>query len=121
MIGSQTRSTIGIGAGGKAVGNVQTNPVATTVLTDTGQLPAGEYLFGLILYTTVAAVIDIQHRNAGNSANIDFIRINIATAGTEYPLFPSKITIAQNERIRIYLPTGITGDIQGSVFYVKTL
>lgn len=113
------QNTISLYDGEKIAGSVLTNPSDSTVIVDTGQLEEGNYLFGFIISNSVAANIDIQHRDAANSSNIDFMRIRIANAGTEYPLFPSKIKIETNQRIRLIMSGGITGGIQANIFYIR--
>jgi hypothetical protein len=114
------QNTISLYEGIKVAGSVLTNPADTTVIIDTGQLEKGNYLLGFIIETSAAgAAVDIQHRNAANSANIDFVRIRIPNVGTEYPLFPSKIKIDTNERIRLTMSGGITGEIQANIFYIR--
>lgn len=113
------QNTISLYDGEKVAGSVLTNPADTTVIVDTGQLEEGNYLFGFIMESSVAANVDVQHRNAANSANVDFMRIRISDAGTEYPLFPSKIKIETNQRIRLVMSGGITGEIQANIFYIR--
>jgi len=114
------QNTISLYRGQKIVGSVLTNPTDQTILVDTGALSKDDYLFGFIIETSVAgATVDIQHRNAANSSNIDFIRIRIVNAWTEYPIFPSKIPMDLNERIRVIMSGGITGEIQASIFYIR--
>lgn len=113
------QNTISLYDGIKVAGSVLTNPADTTVMVDTGQLEEGNYLFGFIIEASVAANVDIQHRNAANSANIDFIKIRVANAGTEYPLFPSKVRINTNQRVRLVMSGGITGEIQANIFYIR--
>ena len=115
------RNTISIGDGNKIVGSFVTNPVDNTVLADTGSLVEGNYLFGFITTSSIAATVLLQHRDSLNASNIDAIKIIIAAAGTDYPLFPSKVYINKNERIRIVMSGGIIGEIQGSIFYIKVV
>lgn len=113
------QNTISLYDGEKVAGSVLTNPADATVIVDTGQLDEGNYLFGFIIENSVAANVDIQHRNSANNANIDFMRVRIANAGTEYPIFPSKIKIETNQRIRLVMSGGITGEIQANIFYIR--
>ena len=99
-------------------GSVLTNPTANTIIVDTGALSAGRYLFAISGESDVAWVYDIQHRNAANSANVSAQRRRPAS-GSEDFLFPNKITIAANERVRILLTTGVTGEIQACIFYLE--
>lgn len=113
------RSVISVGPGFNLSGNLLTNPIDGTILIDTGELSGGSYYFGFIITSSVAAVVDIQHRDTANANNITLNRIRLASAGTDYPLFPNKISIDQHERIRLALFGGITGEIQGSIFYIQ--
>lgn len=76
-------------------------PAAGAVVADTGALAAGDYEFVVAIGSddTAAAgkFIAIEHRNAGNSANIR--RILRAVPGDD--TFRLAITIAANERLRV--------------------
>lgn len=113
------QNTISLEDGEKTVGSLLTNPSSGGVVVDTGQLSEGNYLFGFLVTTSVAAIIDIQHRNAANSANIDSFRTRASQEGTGHILFPSKIRLATNERIRLVMGGTITGELQATIFYVK--
>ena len=109
--------TISIRTGLKYPGDIYTNPADAQVLADTGQLQAGNYLFSFILHATVAAIVDIQHRNVANDGNVDTpVRVSVAANSNEYPFYPSKINIVANQRVRIVLSGGITGNVQASIF-----
>ena len=108
------------GSGFWTSGSILTNPIATTVLVDTGALSAGRYLFSVSAESDVAWIYDIQHRNAANGANVAAQRRRPA-AGSEDFLFPNKITIAENERVRLLLVNGVTGEVQACIFYVEVL
>ncbi|MEM4313088.1 MAG: hypothetical protein QXH95_03430 [Thermoplasmata archaeon] len=108
-----------IGVGGNLIdGNLFVNPLADTIIVDTNGLQLGYYYFGFVVTSSVACIIDIEHRDESNSQNKHRIRIRM-NAGTEYPIFWNPIQILNNERIRLKLIGGITGEIQGSIFYIK--
>jgi len=105
--------------GTKIVGSILTNPASGTLLIDTEALVAGNYLIGFILSHTVPILVDVQHRDATNTSNIENpIRLVYGGSDTEYPMWPSKIAVALNQRVRVVMANTIVGDVQGSVFVV---
>ena len=96
-------------------GAILTNPVDTTVLVDTGELSAGNYLVALVGAGSVAWVYDAQQRDAANATTIDSQRRRPA-AGNEDFLFATKIVVVAGERLRCVLVGGITGEVQMSIF-----
>ena len=112
-------TTTTLNNGVKIVGNILNNPGGGTLLVDTGALAAGNYLVGFILSHTAATLVDVQHRDSTNTNNIENpIRLVYGGGDTEYPMWPSKITIALNQRLRVVMAQALVGDIQASVFLV---
>ncbi len=97
-------------------GALTTNPATDAVLKDTGALEAGDYLFGFMFQATAAAIFRIEWRNAANSATLKSQNIPIPASNLIEPIFPTKITLAANERVRVVIVAGITGDAQASIF-----
>lgn len=96
-------------------GSVLTNPSDGDLLVDSGPLNQGYYLFAVMGAGSVAWVYDIQQRNADNDANVDSQRRRPA-AGNEDCIFPSKVYVAQGQRLRCMLVGTIVGQVQLSVF-----
>lgn len=92
------------------------NPGAGAALIETAALLEGWYLFGFMLHATVAATFEIRHRNAADNANISAKEVPIPANNLIEPIFPTKIKIAANERIRVANVTLIAGDAQASIF-----
>jgi hypothetical protein len=97
-------------------GNIVTTPAANTVLADTGQMAAGRYRFkvrgGASDTVAVGKGIAIEHRNAGNTANVSSFMIPVlAFSDTEWIR-----DIAANERMRaIVLVAGASGSRYGAM------
>jgi hypothetical protein len=74
-----------------------------TVVADTGQLPAGAYTVECAMHiggvATAGVELVVEHRNAGNSANVSVLG-GCGTGGGASLRFV-KVTVAANERIRI--------------------
>lgn len=91
---------------------ILTNPSTNDVAADTGviSLP-GQYEVRVTIGATVATVFSFQHRNAGNSANLDDVAVVYvpATASGQY-LFEVSINNA-SERCRVLVTAGVTGDV----------
>lgn len=66
----------------------------------------------------MAWVYDVQHRDAANAVNNDAQRRRLA-AGNEDLLFPNKITLAEQERLRCVLVGAIVGEVQMSIFWME--
>ena len=107
-----------IGTGTWVSGSVFTNPLNGDVVVDTGALGAGEYLFAICGGGSVAYTYDAEHRNAANDANIDAQR-RYCAAGNEDFIFPCKLTLAANQRLRVSLVGNITGALQLSIFVLE--
>lgn len=110
-----------VGTGAWTAGTVQTNPADTAVLADTGALPAGNYLVGVTGCASAAEVYDVQHRNAANAATLKTQRRRVRALDNDDFLFPNKITLALNERIRVVQAGALVGEIQVSIFAVPVL
>jgi len=111
-------------------GAVQNNPVATTVLADTGALEGGTYLFHVFSWQDGAAVghVQVEHRNAANSAivtnangNADAQRRAIGAGGNDDFVFGNGIVISTNERVRVTVVANITGNVQCGILAVQTV
>ena len=97
-------------------GALTTNPSTDAVLKDTGALEAGDYLFGFMFQATAAAIFRVEWRNAANAATLKSQNVPIPASNLIEPIFPTKIVLAANERIRVVIVAGITGDAQASIF-----
>lgn len=115
--------------GNRAVGHLQgttgwvsssvvTNPGDNQVIVDTGALTAANYLFGVNGASNNTWTYDVQHRDSTNATTLDFVR-RIPAAGNDDLLFPNKITLAQDERIRVVCVGTPTADVQLSIFYME--
>lgn len=100
-------------------GGVTVNPIANDVIVSTGALDAGDYLFQIMLNASVASRFIIEHRNAADSATLDSIEVPLGIDQFIQPIFGNKISLAQSERIRVIIKTGVTGNVQGSIFSSK--
>lgn len=106
------------GTTGWVSGTVNTNPADQTVLVDSGALTAGSYLFAVVGAGSVAWIYDVQQRDSANATSVDSQRRRPA-AGNEDFLFPNKITLASNERVRCILQGAVVGEVQMSLFYME--
>jgi hypothetical protein len=92
----------------------QTNPTTATVLADSGALPSGMYQVIFVGGCSVAAKLDLQHRNAANSGAIsDTITIRVAAGQSSQLIF--KFAINKDERIRVLPQANITGEAEAAV------
>jgi len=99
------------------------DPVAGTVIVDTGPLPAGTYdIFGSIRGTGVSlvtgATIELEHRNAANAATLAVLLNGTLTTGTGFPTAALPLigyVLALNERLRIITDTSLAGQFAGVI------
>jgi hypothetical protein len=98
-------------------GTVFTNPAANTVLADSGAVTAAApdgttYEYQVVASSTVAAQIQVQHRDAANASTVEsfdvFLPAGVVT-------FPVQVTLKSNERVRVVLVSGITGSISAAL------
>jgi hypothetical protein len=103
--------------------DILTNPTDGTVMVQTPAVPQAsvDLLLAVVAAGTVAFTYDVQHRNAANDANLASQRRIISAAGNDEFLFPSILTLNQNERVRVVLVGPITGDLQVSIFSCAVL
>lgn len=116
-------------AGNKAVGHLQgdgtwtssgivNNPGNDQVIVDTGAMTAGRYLIGVDGAADNTWTYDVQHRDSTNTSTLHFVR-RIPAAGNDDLLFPNKITLAQDERIRVVCVGTPTINAQLSLFTLE--
>ena len=104
-------------------GLLTTNPADQAVLVDTAALAPGKYLAALIGYSTVAAIYDVQHRNAANTAGVNGPTGNprtqrraVAANLNDDWVLPNEFPIERGERLRVVLQGAIVGNIQVAIF-----
>lgn len=121
MAGATGAKAVGFlqGATNWTSGALQANPVDTTVLVDTGPLAQGNYLFATVIATDTASTADVQWRDATNATNNDSQRRFIPSGQNDDFLFPNKITLANNERLRIVQVGNLTGNEQASIYWLE--
>ena len=106
-----------VGTGIWTAGSILANPGDQTVLVDTGQLNAASYLFAVSGSCDAAWVYDIQYVDVNGSTVLSAQRRRGAANGTDDFLFPNKITLTANQRVRCVLQGAITCTaLQMSVF-----
>lgn len=100
-------------------GSVNVNPTDGTVLADTGPLNPGNYLFATVIASSVASAADIQYRDSTNASNNDAQRRFVVAGQNDDFLFPNKLTLANNERLRIVQNGNVTGTVQASIYWLE--
>jgi len=93
---------------------VQTNPVADTILADSGAIAAGgTFSVTMGCVTSVPATVALELRDAANTTTLNSMSFNILDISKLTDLVQFSITVAANQRLRIRLVNAITGQIQG--------
>ena len=92
------------------------NPLLDQVILDTGPLPAGPRNFQVTYAATIAAPLELQWRNAANTANKGSQILACRAVDTKVqPPFLREIEMLDNERIRIIAVTAIAGSVSVSL------
>jgi len=95
------------------------NPIANTVLVDTGQLAQGTHQFWFLISCTVQAKFRFLWRNAADDANIADFSMIAGGGGTPFIAGPFAFNVTVNERFRIDNPDAITGDVGATIIAGK--
>jgi hypothetical protein len=92
------------------------NPVLDAVLVDTGPLPAGARKVKVIGSATVAAVFELQLRNAANTLTLKSQILAVAASSTSSICLDSMdISMADSERFRVIAVAAVTGSVSVSL------
>lgn len=91
--------------------DAQINPGGETVLADTDELAAGDYYFltTLGINGTDEKLVELQHRNAANSASRWSVTLIADSRAGHQPLYFA-LSLQENERLRFELDTAVTGN-----------
>lgn len=101
------------------------NPAANAIVVDTGQVLAGDYdiqcWMAIAHLTGVSNIMEFEHRNAANSANLTrwFIIAGVANSETFHAEFA--LTLAENERLRVRSATGTTQSVGATIALKRRL
>ena len=98
--------------------SVVTNPGNNQVIVSTGPLTAGTYLFGVNGASDNTWTYDVKWMDSTDTVTHQFIR-RIPAAGNDDLLFPSKITIADQERVKVVCVGTPTANVQLSIFHFE--
>lgn len=93
------------------------SPGINTVLADTGPLPAGTYKVQVTLASGAAmdeTKIWVSHRNAANNADLDVFPLSSLDSNFHWATFV--ITVAVNERLRIFCAAAAGANVFGAIF-----
>lgn len=98
------------------------NPVQWAILADTGPLSAGFYRFDIYYMNLIVVAdqcVEIQYRNAANSANIKAQLFNSGAYGHFQVFNLPYYEIAANERMRVQVIVSHTAQEQASILAYK--
>lgn len=97
---------------------LQSNPVAGTLLADSGPLSEGSHTFEIIVQATVSTRIDFEWRDANDAVkHRQPFLIPAASASPPYK-HPADISVycAQDDRFVLVVPDAVSlGDVHGSL------
>ena len=120
MAGGSGAQAVGFlhGAAAWVSGSVIANPTAGLTIVDTGPLTtAANYLFAVVGCTDAAWTYEARHLDA-SLATLHSIR-RIPAAGNDDLLFPNKIRLEINERLRVVCIADATANVQLSIFWLE--
>jgi hypothetical protein len=105
------------------------NPATDAIVCDSGALPAapdgGQATTGVrvIFASTAAALVQIEHRNADNTANVTTSRAPngeaqafSVPANQQIDVRDFLVIISPNDRVRVRLLAGVTGRLQCTIW-----
>jgi len=99
------------------------SPPANTIFFDTGDLPAGNYMFNLVVYAPAQVTIDMWITPADNSADFLLGRDYIEPSIERHVKMWGMVTLLQNQQVRGITGNPMTGLLKGffSIWrYVET-
>ncbi len=95
------------------------NPAATTVIVDTGPLPAGDYdlnvQMNLAITVGVVQALLLSHRDAADAADLSIWRLHYSGATQESFAMTIALSMAENQRFIIRNETILTGRAGGTI------
>lgn len=101
------------------------NAVAGSVLLDTGQLAGGIFDFKIYMSASLTTgapnLVQVQHRNAANTATLDAWEAAITHNSTMIWDYEFALLIALNERIRISVTATVVGRIATTIMSRRRL
>lgn len=98
-----------------------TNPTAAgAALADSGPLSPGIYNVLVVVGASVPATFKVQHRNAGNTADIE-VAVIYAPAATSIQIPLSMTMQAQAERVQVRPEADITGNAAVAMMVERVL
>lgn len=92
-----------------------TNPTTSTDFGDTGNLAIGDYEVRAMAGASAAGIWELQHRNAGDSANVSPSPYIFYTPAGQSGEYVWTIRVVADESIRLRLNAGITGTAAGQI------
>lgn len=92
-----------------------TNPTTATDFGDTGDLLIGDYEVRVIAGASVAAIWELQRRNAADAANVAPSPYVFYTPAGQSGEYVWTIRVDANESIRLRLNAGVTGTAAGQI------
>ena len=96
-------------------GAVVTNPGSNAILETTGALVAGDYFISFLFWATASATFVIAWRDAADATDLHSFQVPIPTASLVQLVFPTKITLLDQQRITVRNVTSITGNAQATI------
>ncbi len=99
------------------------NPLANTVLVDSGGLTFGKYIISLFMTFIGSGNIQLtfQRRNSSNTATVQSFNIMVGPNQTVEFSPKVRFLILTSERFRVINPVAITGQVQCSLFLSRTV
>jgi len=106
---------------GEIVDGIANNPAASAILVDTGALAQGIFdiqvsMSGAITVGGGRALI-LEHRNAANAATLNNWSMLLANTGVSMFSEQFAMTIALNERLRVIVEAGMTGEVTATIMF----
>jgi hypothetical protein len=96
--------------------NILTNPATNALLADTGALNGSQTSLTALISSEVACIVFFEYMNAANTVAL-YSHAFIIGANTSQQFDLPGLSYLVGERFRLRLNAGVTGHVQGSLFY----
>jgi len=102
-------------------GALTTNPSGGDIISTTGALKGGWYLLAMNIHASAETIVIMAQRNAADSGDVFSYEIPIPATQDVPVQIPVHIQIYKDERFVLRMKNGLTGTVQGSIFYANVV
>lgn len=98
-------------------GDLEVNAADDATIATTGQLQEGWYFIQMRAYSSVDSIVELVHRDAANTADVDAQRVACKEViGNADFIIATKVFVNEGERYIARMDGAVVGNIQASIF-----